>query len=108
MLVIPDLHLDGALDLAEGIRNRLQESIFCDQPGEIQPEPLNLDGITASIGVATLDHHVDRTTSLEECKSTLLRLADMAMYVAKKTGRNRTAVAAEPVRRRTPGARRRS
>ena len=31
---------------------------------------------------------------------TLLRLADSAMYVAKETGRNRTAVAGELVRRR--------
>ncbi len=34
-------------------------------------------------------------------KSTLLRLADAAMYVAKETGRNRTALAGQPVRRRT-------
>jgi hypothetical protein len=36
-------------------------------------------------------------------KSTLLRLADSAMYVAKETGRNRTARAGEPVRRRSTG-----
>ena len=34
-------------------------------------------------------------------KSTLLRLADSAMYVAKETGRNRTALAGQPVRRRS-------
>ena len=33
-------------------------------------------------------------------KSALLRLADTAMYVAKETGRNRTALAGQPVRRR--------
>ncbi len=48
--------------------------------------------------------HVEPGCSVEDCKSTLLRLADMAMYVAKETGRNRTAVAGEPVRRRNPQA----
>ena len=69
-----------------------------------KPEALHLTGITCSIGVATLKRHVERDQPVADCKSTLLRLADTAMYVAKKTGRNRTAVAAEPVRRREPTA----
>ena len=35
-----------------------------------------------------------------EAARDLLRHADIAMYVAKETGRNRTALAGEPVRRR--------
>lgn len=105
VLVIPGIHLDQALDVAEEIRNSIVENTFCDKAGEIQREALNLTGLTCSIGVATLERHVEAGIDVEECKSTLLRLADMAMYVAKKTGRNRTAVAAEPVRRRAPAAR---
>ena len=52
--------------------------------------------------MAPLHRHVEPHISVEEAKSTLLRLADMAMYVAKETGRNRVAVAGEPVRRRKP------
>ena len=65
---------------------------------------MNLTGITCSIGVATLERHVEPGLPVADCKSTLLRLVDTAMYIAKKTGRNRTAVAAESVRRRTPSA----
>ena len=65
---------------------------------------LNLTGITCSIGLATLRRHVEPNLPVAQAKSTLLRLADTAMYIAKKTGRNRTAVAAEPVRRREPTA----
>ena len=100
VLVFPRFHLEQALDLAEEIRNAIVSNTFCAKVGDIQREPLNLTGITSSVGVATLERHVENTTTPEDCKSTLLRLADTAMYVAKKTGRNRTAVAAEPVRRR--------
>ena len=102
VLVVPDLHLEAALDLAEELRLAILSASFCAKAGDIQRDPLNLSGLTCSIGVATLERHVEPPSTAEDCKSTLLRLADMAMYVAKKTGRNRTAMAAEPVRRRTP------
>ncbi len=104
VLVIPDLHIDDTIDLAEAIRADIVENTFCAKAGDIHREELNLTGITCSIGVATLKRHVEPRLSVAECKSTLLRLADTAMYVAKKTGRNRIAVAAEPVRRPTPSA----
>lgn len=100
VLVIPDLNIDEALDLAEAIRLDIVENTFCDKVGDIHREELNLTGITCSVGVATLKRHVEAGLAVADCKSTLLRLADTAMYIAKKTGRNRTAVAAEPVRRR--------
>ncbi len=101
VLVIPDLDIDAGLDLAEAIRLDIVENIFCDKAGDdIHQEQLNLTGITCSIGLATLKRHVEPTLTVAQCKSTLLRLADTAMYIAKKTGRNRTAIAAEPVRRR--------
>lgn len=104
VLVAPNLSLDDGVDLAERIREEIISTRFCAKPGDIQRETLNLSGITCSIGVATLARHVQDESSVEECKSTLLRLADAAMYVAKKTGRNRTAVAGEPVQRRKSAA----
>ncbi len=104
VLVIPGLELEEALDLAESVRSKLLSTTFCAKPGDIQREALQLNGITCSIGVATLARHVEPGLSVGENKSALLRLADMAMYVAKETGRNRTAVAGEPIPRRTPAA----
>lgn len=103
VLVVPEIDLARAVDLAEEIRAGVLATTFCDAPGEIQPEALHLKGLTCSVGVATLRRHIADQVSLEVVKSTLLRLADAAMYVAKETGRNRTAVAGEPVRRRTAG-----
>jgi diguanylate cyclase (GGDEF)-like protein len=101
VLVVPGLDLDGAIDLAEETRNEINLSTFCEGAGDIQPDPLHLGGLTCSIGVATLKRHLTEELSEEECRSAILRLADAAMYVAKETGRNRTAVAGQPVRRRS-------
>ncbi|HTQ80406.1 MAG TPA: sensor domain-containing diguanylate cyclase [Thermoanaerobaculia bacterium] len=103
VLLFPGADLDRAVDLAEEVRAEVLTTTFCAGPGEIQPEPLELNGLTCSIGVATLSQHLTDELALEERKSTLLRLADAAMYVAKETGRNRTAVAGQPVRRRPSG-----
>ena len=100
VLVLPGMDLDAAVDLAEDVRAEILETSFCSEPGEIFPETLNLHGQTCSIGIATLAQHIREESSLERIKGTLLRLADAAMYVAKETGRNRTAVAGSPVKRR--------
>lgn len=100
VIVAPGLDLDGAVDLAEEMRAAILNSVFLSAPGDIHPERLDLTGQTCSIGIATLRRHIAEEMSTERVKSTLLRLADSAMYVAKETGRNRTAVAGSPIPRR--------
>jgi diguanylate cyclase (GGDEF)-like protein len=102
VLLLPGCDVDKAIDVAEEIRAEIVGTTFCNAPGEIQPDPLHLRGLTCSIGVATLKSHLADDLSLEEMKSALLRLSDTAMYIAKETGRNRTATAGQPVRRRPP------
>lgn len=102
VLVAPERSLEEAVDLAEEVRTAVLESTFCRSAGDIQRQALHLKGLTCSVGVATLHRHLaEEGCAAETAKGTLLRLADAAMYVAKETGRNRTAVAGEPVRRRT-------
>ncbi len=100
VLAAPAKSLDEAIDLAERLRDAISAGVYCTEPSDIQPDVLNLSGITCSVGVASLHRHTTPDLSAERCKSSLLRLADAAMYVAKETGRNRTAVAGELVRRR--------
>ncbi|HKH49094.1 MAG TPA: sensor domain-containing diguanylate cyclase [Thermoanaerobaculia bacterium] len=102
VILLPECDLDDAIDMAEAIREKVISTVFCAQPGEIQPEPLSLRGLTCSIGVATMKRHLTDDLYVDEKKSALLRLADTAMYVAKETGRNRTATAGQPIRRRAP------
>jgi diguanylate cyclase (GGDEF)-like protein len=102
VLLLPGCDLESAIDLAEEIRTKVIGTTFCAQPGEIQPDALHLKGLTCSIGIATLKRHLTDELTAEDMKSALLRLADTAMYVAKETGRNRTALAGQPVKRRVP------
>lgn len=93
VLAVPDVALDDAVQLAETLRQRIADHVFCDRPGDIHPEPLHLRGLTCSIGVATLHRHIPGDMGLRDAKSSLLRHADTAMYIAKEAGRNRTHVA---------------
>jgi diguanylate cyclase (GGDEF)-like protein len=102
VLALPDVGLAPAVTFAESVRGAILAQTFCSAPGEILPEILNLKGLTCSIGVASLRRHTQASLSVDQAKSTLLRLADAAMYVAKETGRNQTAVAGKPIRRSTP------
>ncbi len=103
VLTLPGHDIQEGIRVAEAIRERIVSTTFCASKGEIQPDPLYLTGITCSVGIASLRRHLSDEPSATRCKSTLLRLADSAMYVAKETGRNRTASAGEPVRRREAG-----
>jgi len=98
VIAVPGMNLSEGVELAETIRANICSSTFCSEPGEVQPEPLHLNGITCSIGVASLRRHIEDGIDVEPSKSALLRHADTAMYIAKETGRNRTVIAGEPVR----------
>ena len=77
VVVLPNTNLDQAKFVAEKIRALIEAHQFSDQ-GRHWP-------VTVSIGVASLVE--DQPTSA----SSLLQLADQALYLAKDGGRNRVA-----------------
>jgi diguanylate cyclase (GGDEF)-like protein len=81
-LVLPDTNTEGAVQVAERIRDRLRLSRF-----------LTSDGLsvrqTVSIGVATLEPDKPRTAD------ELMKAADMAMYRVKAAGKDGIHIAQE-------------
>lgn len=75
-IVLPDTDQQGAMNIAERIRNEIErlDIIFANQ----------VIGITASLGVASFIPDSDKTAEL------LIDLADKALYQAKNEGRNCT------------------
>lgn len=73
-IVLPETNLEGAKSLADGLREKVEQSRFLFQGESIK--------VTVSIGVSTLGEQ-DKT-SLD-----LIRHADVKLYEAKRGGRNR-------------------
>lgn len=74
LLIFPDIHIEQALHLAEKLRNKVQlEEIVINNSIKLH--------ITVSIGVAEHSGHPDYIR--------LLKSADLALYNAKQTGRNK-------------------
>jgi diguanylate cyclase (GGDEF)-like protein/PAS domain S-box-containing protein len=77
VILLPETQLDGALVVAARIWQRIGAARITSEKGGI--------GVTASIGVTSLNGH---SASLEQ----LLEQADQAMYRAKQAGRNRVSI----------------
>ncbi|MFN2576078.1 MAG: diguanylate cyclase [Pyrinomonadaceae bacterium] len=74
-LILPQAYADGALMVAERLRARIE-----------QIQISGFGNLTASIGIATFPMHASS-------RADLFRAADDALYVAKRSGRNRVCVA---------------
>ena len=73
-IVLPETNLEGAKALADGLREKVEQSRFVFQNENIR--------VTVSIGVAMLGE-ADRTSM------DLIKRADQKLYEAKRAGRNR-------------------
>ena len=73
MVILPDTALNGAIQVAERIRERIAAEQF---PG--------IGSITASVGISSYPANA-------LSKEDLIRVADQALYVAKNGGRDRVA-----------------
>ena len=76
LILLPATDLEGGVEVAERIRNRLAHTKLDDEKKKV--------GITLSIGVAEFPRHGDTA-------QTIIAAADAALYQAKRRGRNRVA-----------------
>jgi diguanylate cyclase (GGDEF)-like protein len=76
LLILPETSLAGAVRAIENLRSRIDKAV--DFPAE-------QIRMTTSVGITEV--HTD-----EEDANEVIRRADMAMYEAKRAGRNRVAV----------------
>ena len=89
-IVLPGMDLDAAMKIAERARSNIQLLRVTGTTGA------SAISITASLGIASLEHGA---TTLSQ----LIELADRALYRAKNTGRNRVvAWDAEQFKKRAP------
>ena len=86
VMILPDYEKEDAVELAETIRKRMEESRFSIIPDLSEDREPLLVSMTISIGVATMP--IDAKDGKE-----LLRNADRALYIGgKQAGRNRVGV----------------
>ena len=85
VVLLHECPADGAWIAAEAVRSAVRDVVV--------PEGCSLDGLTASIGIATYPEHGG---TLDQ----LLGAADRAMYSAKHEGRDRSVRAVPPAGRR--------
>jgi diguanylate cyclase (GGDEF)-like protein len=73
-IILPETNLEGGLALAEGLREKIEQSRFVFQGETIR--------VTISAGAAMLDES-------DRASTDLIRRADEKLYEAKRAGRNR-------------------
>ncbi len=95
VIILPGYQAAEAAAAAELLRALVEEAAFAVVPAhEKAPvegedfQPLDLP-VTCSVGVASLNEHVAPQGTVLRRQNALIRLADRAMYKAKRQGRNR-------------------
>jgi diguanylate cyclase (GGDEF)-like protein len=86
--ILPGVNQKDALAIAEEARDAIARKVFLRDASAEVPALKIADQITVSIGVACLLTHVGTPDAHK-----LLRAADQAMYLAKRSGKNQVCVA---------------
>lgn len=103
VIILPGYNAKEAMVTAERLRELVEQSVFHVVPSnESQPvegeayRPLQKP-LTCSLGVSSLNEHVAPQGTELRRQNALIRLADQAMYEAKRRGRNLALLAAAEV-----------
>jgi diguanylate cyclase (GGDEF)-like protein len=91
VVILPGTDLNRGIQAAEALRLVIADAALFEPATSSRATPLL--HVTASLGVASYRDHLAPGGSQRRRESTLLRLADSAMYRAKARGRNRVEVA---------------
>jgi len=92
VVILPGADRDRGAQTAEALRLTIENAVLFDDVSSSRTATPLLR-VTASLGVASYRDHLAPGGSQRRRESTLLRLADSAMYRAKASGRNRVEVA---------------
>jgi diguanylate cyclase (GGDEF)-like protein len=93
VVVLPGADMGRAGQTAETLRAAIETAAFFDVGPENRNTATGLPRVTASIGISSYREHLAPGGTQRRRESTLLRLADSAMYRAKAAGRNCVAIA---------------
>ena len=80
-IILPNTHEEGALLIAERVREGIQALEILHRASEVSPH------VSVSLGVATIIPQVEQKN---QSLDTFVEMADRALYQAKRRGRNRT------------------
>src|SRR4029079_6204452 len=92
VVILPGADRNRGAQTAESLRLAIANAVLFE-PATTSRTATPLLRVTASLGVASYRDHLAPGGSQRRRESTLLRLADSAMYRAKSRGRNRVEVA---------------
>jgi diguanylate cyclase (GGDEF)-like protein len=92
VVILPGADRDRGAQTAESLRLAIADAVLFE-PTNTRTTPTPLLRVTASLGVASYRDHLAPGGTQRHRESTILRLADSAMYRAKARGRNRVEVA---------------
>lgn len=93
-IILPDADIKSAEKFAKGLKRAVDKYVFLERAVPGTARALKLKGrITCSMGVSSLKTTPSSKRMVKHTAETLIKRADIAMYMSKHSGRNRITLA---------------